>query len=612
MLISLLFWLALLAPGYAIARRLSDDDLDSGLPGAFALSTFYALAALAPLAIVCYVARAPAWVFSGACLAFIIGGAAQIVRHRWWKDIRALFIAGLTIELAILLIDAAMGARAGSFYTGDALTHLARVRFLLDHGYSNTDPFLGEPYFWPIYHTNLLHALLAAATQLTGLRSIDVWVATLPWAKLFVASCAYLLAWNVFRSRVAAWLAAVTVAASVAHSTILIYPNRLVPLALMPLALAFAVQALRGEGRRIAIVKLALASLLVGQLHGLYALFLVAFAAPVLFAIAGHRLLRERSTAMRPLLCALALCAGLPFPIISAMTRAAPDAPTQTVISHDEDDTPPSGDGAALLEVGEHMVMRNPNRGFFSRGLRPALLALACGLCVFGPRRRDSILPVGFALCIVATLLVPPLCTLALRVFREEWILLRAEGLLPAMLPILLVPSVVVLVLAPIAERAWFRAALAVALIPGFIFLNGTQQKLGDYVHDLWLPAQRRFEILNKYRKTLRTLGDFIPPGERIVCPIEFTPDFVSRFDVHTITSWTTSVGAADLPQRTRDNAAMLDPTTSWNERRALLEQYGARHYIVFREDDISWADGHIARIDRSDDTLILLELKLD
>ena len=77
---SLLFWAALLLPGYAVIRRGFRDDLDAGLPGTIALSFLAALAVLTPLSIACYLLRLPLAVFTAGCVLAVLGSIAS---WRW-------------------------------------------------------------------------------------------------------------------------------------------------------------------------------------------------------------------------------------------------------------------------------------------------------------------------------------------------------------------------------------------------------------------------------------------------------------------------------------------------------------------------------------------------
>src|SRR5262249_3791044 len=130
------------------------------------------------------------------------------IRNGWWSQLGRMLLVGASVEFLIVILDMALGARAGAFMAGDAFVHVARIRSILDHGFHNYDPFVAGNYFFPIYHTNLIHALYAACIQLTHCDVLSVWYDSLPWGKLLIYSGSYYMAWRVFENRWAAWVAA--------------------------------------------------------------------------------------------------------------------------------------------------------------------------------------------------------------------------------------------------------------------------------------------------------------------------------------------------------------------------------------------------------------------
>ena len=111
--LTLLFWLALLPPGYVVVRAFCREDLESGPLGGAALSYAAVLALLSPVSILCYVLRLPVAVMSFACVAAFLAGIAIITRRRWWREIVKLLAAGICVELAIVAADLALGHGLG-------------------------------------------------------------------------------------------------------------------------------------------------------------------------------------------------------------------------------------------------------------------------------------------------------------------------------------------------------------------------------------------------------------------------------------------------------------------------------------------------------------------
>src|SRR5262245_14069772 len=110
MYLSLLFWLALALPGYAVVRRLWTDDLRSGLLGTISVSYLATLTLLSPISILCYIFRAPVAVFSIACVLLIVIAAIDITMRKAWRPLGTMFLAALGIELLVVLADVALGA----------------------------------------------------------------------------------------------------------------------------------------------------------------------------------------------------------------------------------------------------------------------------------------------------------------------------------------------------------------------------------------------------------------------------------------------------------------------------------------------------------------------
>ena len=279
----LVFWLALLLPGYALVRRYWPEEVKSGLLGTIGLSYVLVVGALSVVSLVGYWMRLPLMVLSGACVVAVVAGLEELIRRGWWRDLGRLLLAGVCVEMLIVAGDMVLGARVGAYMGGDATLHVARIRFLLDNGLSNIDPYVGC-HFYPVYHTNITHALHAACAQLTGADQFAVWHLGLVWSKLLIASAMYYLTWTVFRSQWAAWVATMFTVGAHAPVTFISYPNKLAALWLWTIGLAFIIQACQRPTWKAA-VKLACVALLLGQTHALYGAFALVLAGPV-FAIA--------------------------------------------------------------------------------------------------------------------------------------------------------------------------------------------------------------------------------------------------------------------------------------------------------------------------------------
>ncbi|HAC08483.1 MAG TPA: hypothetical protein DCG14_02395, partial [Phycisphaerales bacterium] len=182
-LLPLLFWTMLLLPGYSVARRFFPEELEGGLLPGIAVSWMSGFAVLAPLVAIGYLVEAPMAVAMVLLAGFIGWGFIDVLRSGAWRGVGRLLLAALTIEAALVAIELVFSARHGSILAADARVHLARIRFLFDHGLTNLDPFVqgGNPY--PIYHTNLHHALFATGARLVATDPITFWFGSLAGAK---------------------------------------------------------------------------------------------------------------------------------------------------------------------------------------------------------------------------------------------------------------------------------------------------------------------------------------------------------------------------------------------------------------------------------------------
>ncbi|HRX86845.1 MAG TPA: hypothetical protein P5572_17610, partial [Phycisphaerae bacterium] len=287
MFLSLFFWLALLLPGYALARLVDDEDSECGLMGMIGVAYLWAFALLSPVSILCYLLRLPVYVFSAACVAAVLGGVVVIHRRKWWGPLGRMVVAGVCLELVLVVVDLAFSARIGAFLSGDAESHVARIRFLLAHGFSNQGPFVNAPTFFWVYHTNIQHAMYAACSQLTGTSYLSVWYTSIVWAKLAIVGGTYYFAYKALRSRWAAWLPTLFLLVIVAPVTYLVYPNKVAPGWLLPIAMGFAIDVVRRPQRWVHPLKLVAVALVLAQVHSLYAFFMALVLGPIFAVLLG-------------------------------------------------------------------------------------------------------------------------------------------------------------------------------------------------------------------------------------------------------------------------------------------------------------------------------------
>jgi tetratricopeptide (TPR) repeat protein len=482
-LLPLLFWTLFLLPGYSVARRFLADELEGGLLPGIAVSWTCAFAVLSPLVAIGYLVEAPMPVAMVLLAGFIAWGLVDVLRSNTWRGVGRLLLAALTIEAVLVAIELVFSARHGSILAADARVHLARIRFLYDHGLTNLDPFVqgGNPY--PIYHTNLHHAIFATGSRLVGTDPVTFWFGSLAAAKLMIASGVAYLAWAVLGGRWAAWIAAVMVLANRGPVTFSVYPNQLAPWFLLPVFAGVLVRTLAGAWRDPArpwwsnLPKLAGVAMVIGMFHPLYAGFAAVVASPILVGVGAWRLLRRRGggkTALAGLLVVMVF--ALPFPIAGKlMTVGDRDVAVQakevrrqisggaagteiddrrgieegvaTSVGDGNSKAPTRGARAArLLKApdgwmnttwGETIwISRTPGRGFtgaYRRGSVKAwrvMVVLICGGLALALAGRREVWYLIAAIGVVqAVVLVPPVATAAVRFLGAHWMLERFETL---------------------------------------------------------------------------------------------------------------------------------------------------------------------------------------
>jgi hypothetical protein len=614
MFVSLLFWLALLLPGYAAARLADRDDTECGLLGMVALAYFWAFALLSPVSILCYVTRMPVAAFSVACVLLVVAGVIVIHRRGWWRPLGRLFVASLGVELLLVVTDLVFGARTGAFLSGDAEMHVARVRFLLDHGFSNQGPFVNVETFFAIYHTNLVHALYAACSQLTGTDYLDVWYISVVWAKLVGAGGTYYLAWVVLRSRWAAWLPALFVLAINAPIPYLMYPNKLAPLWLMPLALAVAIEALRSPSQLGIPIKLGAISLVVGQVHSLYTFFIGLVTAPLLAVALLPRLVRRRPGRGVLLACLAALFVGAPFPLIARYVgdRPPPDPDAKTYVTPDIKEQRQSfhtwEDGSYSLKFEDLLEGQTT--------LRLSLFAAALiGMVLLG-RRLEAAALAGMAGVVMLVMFVPQLCTLLVEVLDGRWVALRLLSILNTAV-VVAVGGAIGLALEKGAQRwsaqpsstkatgaaayfagAWWArvpVSLAVAGLGVALMWSRGEHSWEVYREDVAKPEKERRAWINYLRMQRDFYRENIEPGSVVLTHPRDGRALVMLHDCYIVVPDRSGGVGPTTEERWDDLMTMVHPATPWPRRRPLLEKYGIDRVLKTEllERHLDWTEDH-------------------
>lgn len=586
---SLLFWPILCLPGYAILRRLDREDAESGLLGVVAVSFLASLTFLSPLSILCYVTGVPVAAFSAAIVVLVLGSVVDLTRQKAWRDVGRVLLSAACIEFVIVLADLVIGLRIGSFLGGDAKVHLARIRFLMDHGFSNLDPNMSEPFFYPLYHTNIIHALYAACVKLFNGGPFGVWFTSLVWGKLLCTSGAYYLAWRILGSQWAGWIAALFTLAMRGPITYAIYPNQLAPFWLLPLMIGFAAQSMRRDGSMIPAFKIAAASLVMGQMHGLYVVFAVITLAPLVVGRWTLAVIQKEQRNLRHIVAAAALLVGIPFVVVTRATTRLP---------------PPSDEEVVLAEVpqgffvhADGSITREPEAVLEQLGGVPGLMILGAALVIgLASKRRVELAALLVPMGVAATaLLISPICAFLIEKAGEAWVVERLDAFL-----VIGYCTIVAVALAyqlePLLKRRVLRSLVALVALPAGAYFANLEAPL------TWpktLEAARKSpEERHGYMNRMRMLRDFlalhVPPGSTILAdPLEGM-DLVQLYDCHIVASISASNGVPDMPDRFEDLQRMIADDTPWDIRRELLLKHGVSYFFPINC-PIEWTVGHVA-----------------
>lgn len=646
------FWLLLLLPGWALARRLAPRDLDSPPIVGVAVCYVCLFACLAPLVVVGYLVNAPIEALAILLGAAILWGGWELVRRGSWRGAGKVVLAAACLEMLVVVVDMAMAQRVGSVLGADARIHLTRVRFLHEHGLSNLDPFVAEPFPYPIYHTNLWHALLAAGSRVCGIDPLAMWFGSLAATKLMIASGLAYLAWVVCGGRWAPWVAAVMATVVRGPVAFTIYPNQIAPWFLVPIVVGVVIRAIApgpsssspdatGEppprdSIGTSALRTAAVALVIGMVHPLYAGFAIVIAG----AVAGVGILvgawrrRVREIALAAAVGAALVAAAAPFPIVGRalamkevvikpenLDRAAVDPAllpaeavqtgpggagierppeAETVVAAPDEPDEPEEEDEDLLEtplpaarptpivdapgftVREGVsIARTPGRGFTGGWWRVWTMLLGAAGVIWLRRRGAPALLVVAVASIVLIMLVPALCTRAVRFLGTLWMLERFETIAEVLWIPLVAPAAAAC-LEPLVRWRWIQSPLSLAAIP-LAFQHGWFQPPYDWRTYREIASQDdSVRFGREYRQLGRlqlALQESIPPGSVVLVEPELGDTLTMLHDVRIVMSQRSSTGVKWGRFRAKQIREMLAGRTDEVRRRELFEKYGITHY---------------------------------
>lgn len=627
--------------------RWSPGLTKGGLLSTISVSFLASTAALMPFVILGFLIRIPLIAVSGLIVLFVVLGLIDIVRSGAWRQWKEQSISVLRIEAAVLAVGCFIQYRVGSLMGADALIHMARVRQMTDHGLTNADPFIKGDFFYPIYHTNIYHVLLASCSQLTQVHYLDVWYGVLPVIFVLVASAIYFMTYQVFANRWAAWFAAMFFMVDQGHVNFLSYPNKVSPFFLLPLMIGFVVRALRTKPSYKDAVPIAFTSLALGMFHGMYAFFGVILLGPAVFILGIQSYLRKEGVLKKYALCGLALMLALPWPMITK--RVQEGTRIETIRARIERDRDPesihlasanvgkkkttlaanSGSNAFFRSVAFGLIMKKPFRGFGGgvglfglKGFRYQYLIVGLILGFFSTRRRQYFIAASVALATLAYLLFPPLCTILFEIMEAKWMLQRLETAgLTMMFPTLVFGSIIYHLdtwLKRFDGETIFKKSRVMAaqgligcVLLIFAFSYSDQWKTwhsftkekpftsrqrnwsANYHIAMNLTAKQRQSKVRTMKRLRKFYQEKIPPGSNVIVRDNMALELVTLHDAHILNPIRSSVGVPDLSYYRRLNKRLLSPTTKWELRKRILKYVDCNLYIP-QGSRAHWLDGHV------------------
>jgi hypothetical protein len=603
-----IFWALFCLPGYAFVRRLWAPPRDAGVLYTLAFSCVASLLMLSPISLLCYLLSAPLYVFSAACAALSVIALGWLARSGAQRELWAQLRAEPPLAWLLLACLLWLQARSGGWLEGDAQFHLARMRVLLEHGFTNRDIYLADDHFQAIYHSNLLYPLYASLAQLTRQSYLQSWFYTEAWAKLLVAAGHYVFAYALTRQRFAAYLFALCAITANAGETYALYPNTLCVGFLLPmlLGIGFAFAARENLGLR-AVSQLAALDFLLAQIHALYAVYAALLLAPVLIMA----LLLQRTWRMRALLAlALAsLAAAAPFVWVSAYAtrtesalETAPDDDDASHATPEPAPAPPAGialtdphlvESDALAAGGGHLekvmdaiddehVVFNPRRmggwGFVGAGF----LALLGALLVRRGQRLGFVIVLVVALLTAAVLFSVTGASAALRLLRAPFVVARLSTVLTMLLFFGITASLAALPSALGRFRAWGEALVMLGVVAlASQLLGHAPVRFADHVRAALEPFALRHAQLEQLEVRRQLLAERVPSGAIVLTTPRFARQLVMLRDCYVLAADRGHTGLRGISKRRRDLVVMNAANTAWPTRARLISGYDL-HLVTF------------------------------
>jgi len=597
MLVAWVFWLSLLAPGACLHALLRPRSEPVHTLEVVAVGYVLSFALLAPGCIVGYALELPLWTLSAAIVVQVGVALLWLGRRLWQQRPRVAFEPWALIAAAALFVLLLHAAAMGGHLVNDADFHLARVRFLYDHGLSNRDPYTATGFTHP-YHTNLLHALVAAGAQLTHTDPLEFWQATLPFAKLAAASGVASLCLRLGGTAFASWLTALFTLGSMFLLDWTLYPNQLAAWWLVPVGLSATLALLRSSATYLQLGVLAATALVLSVTHGLYAGFLGVLSASMLAPVLGYRILREPARRRQALVIGALATLALALPLPSLYVARWTHSPRQDNFDYQGGEPTPRPRKpdrfTGSLRIDAHGSFAVPADKLYGGDGKRLLLVLALGALALRRRYVElAAITAALALCMLV-LGVPGLSGAAIKVLGAAWILERLTTIVGLQHLALVGAALVPVGIERGRARIWACLLPPVASIVGILYGAGGLDSAPEAVMESLLstdpPSALRSRVPEWLDSDRKVLG-LIPAGSTVLThPLEGRQLRKLR-DLEFIRVSRNHTGVDDLEDRTIAMQRLMYAKRLTPELRKVLVDYDVHYGVQAADHPIRWLD---------------------
>lgn len=600
MILVWLFWLLLLAPGAALYLRIRPAEERASGFETIAAGYLLSFLVLVPLCVLGFALVLPVWTFGAGVVLAIGAGLAALYRMQRAGELRFAFDPAHVPALLVIAFLMIHANALGGHVVNDADFHLARIRLLYDHGLTNADPITQTGFSHP-YHTNIVHALIAAGSKLTFLDPIVFWQATLPWAKLLTASAVATLCARLGGSTLALWTVALYQLGFALRLDWVLYPNQLGPLWLVPLGLTGCIGLFATERTRYPALLIGGSALLLGFVHGLYAGFLAVLGALVVLVLAAHRVIVRRGQVGGALRLGLLAGVLLALPAPALYVAKATHAPAQANFDYQGGAPTPrkskAGRWTRALKPDAEGRFHLASRRALGGGMEQ-LLAAAALLALVARKRIIEALGIAASLagCLVV-LTVPVVAGFAVKKLGSAWMLERLLDVVTVQFLALVGAGLV-----PALDLARRSVRYAVSLIPVIACVIAAILGSGGFTEDSFTKIDRSFDEfrrlqiftgrLPKQYQEEQALLRKIPAGS-----VVFTHPLAARqirklHDLRFVRASRNHTGVDDLRDRTKDIAKLMNAKAPNPELIEVLERRGIVYAIQKKDHPVKWLNG--------------------